>query len=74
MSFDHQPPYHLMKAPPTTSPKKQIPSNKIEHSNISPEDFSKKMKAFEVNLHELFSKSHSLETLISKNLTNLQHE
>ena len=23
----NQPPYHLMKAPPTTSPKKQIPSN-----------------------------------------------
>ena len=23
----YQPPYHLMKAPPTTSPKKQIPSN-----------------------------------------------
>lgn len=45
---------------------------KIEHVDISPEEFTAKMKTFESNLSELFKKNKTLEMEIQNNLKGLK--
>ena len=47
---------------------------KIEHVDITPEEFAFKMKAFESNLESLFAESKSLEMEIQNNLKGLKYE
>ncbi|MCK4709297.1 MAG: SAM-dependent DNA methyltransferase, partial [Gammaproteobacteria bacterium] len=47
---------------------------KIEHVDITPQEFAKKMKGFTDNLEDLFSESHKLEKAIKKQLAGLMHE
>tara|TARA_R110000868_G_C10972616_1_gene770558 strand:- start:25753 stop:27369 length:1617 start_codon:yes stop_codon:yes gene_type:complete len=47
---------------------------KIEHIDISPQEFTTKMKTFESNLAHLFSKSKSLEMEIQNNLKGFKYE
>ena len=45
---------------------------KIEYVDITPEEFSAKMKGFTENLDSLFSQSRDLEKEIKKQLTGLK--
>ena len=47
---------------------------KIEYVDITPEEFSKKMKGFTSNLEDLFTESHRLEGDIKKQLAGLKYE
>ena len=47
---------------------------KIEHIDISPQEFTTKMKTFESNLAHLFSKSKTLEMEIQNNLKGFKYE
>jgi type I restriction enzyme M protein len=47
---------------------------KIEHVDISSEEFAAKMKTFETNLSELFKESKTLEMEIQNNLKGLKYE
>ncbi|MBT0730149.1 HsdM family class I SAM-dependent methyltransferase [Rosenbergiella nectarea] len=47
---------------------------KIEHVDITPEQFAEKMQGFTSNLNNLFNQSHELETEINKQLTGLKYE
>ncbi len=47
---------------------------KIEYVDITPEEFSKKMKGFTDNLEDLFNQSHKLEGKIKKQLAGLKYE
>lgn len=46
---------------------------KIEHVDISPEEFTAKMKTFESNLANLFTESKMLEMEIQNNLKGLNY-
>ncbi|HUH73879.1 MAG TPA: class I SAM-dependent DNA methyltransferase [Chitinophagales bacterium] len=46
---------------------------KIEYVDITPEEFTEKMKAFESNLENLFAESKSLENEIQENLKSLRY-
>lgn len=47
---------------------------KIEHVDITPEQFAEKMQGFTSNLNNLFNQSDELETEINKQLTGLKYE
>lgn len=47
---------------------------KIEHVDITPDQFAKKMKGFTSNLDSLFSQSRELEAEIKKQLAGLKYE
>lgn len=47
---------------------------KIEYTDITPEDFVAKMKAFETNLTDFFAESKTLELEIQNNLKELRYE
>lgn len=47
---------------------------KIEHVDITPEQFAEKMQGFTSNLNNLFNQSRELETEINKQLTGLKYE
>ncbi len=47
---------------------------KIEYSDITPKEFTKRMDEFKLNLDSLFSESKSLEKEIRKQLEGLSHE
>lgn len=47
---------------------------KIEHVDITPEQFAEKMKGFTSNLNNLFSQSRELEAEIKKQLAGLKYE
>lgn len=47
---------------------------KIEHVDITPEQFSEKMKAFTINLDSLFNQSRELEADIKKQLSGIKHD
>ena len=47
---------------------------KIEHIDISPEEFKAKMDGFKVNLSQMFAESRDLETEIQKQLENLKFD
>lgn len=47
---------------------------KIEHVDITPEEFAAKMKTFESNLADLFAESKALEIEIQDNLKGLRYE
>jgi len=47
---------------------------KIEYSNITVEQFTKKMERFSCNLDNLFNESHKLETEIKKMLAGLKYD
>ncbi len=47
---------------------------KIEYVDITPEEFTQKMKDFADNLEDLFSESHMLEKKIKKQLAGLKYE
>lgn len=47
---------------------------KIEHTDITAEEFSEKMNDFKVNLDELFTESKTLEKEIQKQLNGLKYE
>ncbi|BCV47297.1 HsdM family class I SAM-dependent methyltransferase [Shewanella algae] len=47
---------------------------KIEYSNITVEQFTKKMEGFSCNLDNLFNESHKLETEIKKMLAGLKYD
>lgn len=47
---------------------------KIEYTDITPEQFSKKMDEYKKNLDELFIESNNLEGEIKKQLKDLKHE
>jgi type I restriction enzyme M protein len=47
---------------------------KIEYTDISPEDFEKKMDILKNNLNSLFAESKSLEKEIQKQLNGLKYE
>lgn len=47
---------------------------KIEHVDITPEEFASKMKTFESNLESLFAESKNLELEIQNNLKGLRYE
>ena len=47
---------------------------KIEHTDITPEEFEEKMKGFKTNLDNLFAESKSLEIEIQKQLNGLKYE
>lgn len=47
---------------------------KIEYTDITPEEFAAKMKAFQTNLDSMFAESRELEKEIQKNLTRLVYE
>ena len=47
---------------------------KIEHIDISPEEFKAKMDGFKVNLSQMFAESRALETEIQKQLENLKFD
>ena len=47
---------------------------KIEHVDISQEEFTSKMKTFESNLANLFAESKSFEMEIQNNLKGLKYE
>ena len=44
---------------------------KIEYVDITPDEFTEKMKGFEENLNKLFAESRTLETEIQNNLKGL---
>lgn len=47
---------------------------KIEYSDMTPEQFSAKMKGFTDNLESLFSQSHELEVEIKQQMAGLKYE
>lgn len=47
---------------------------KIEHVDITPQEFAAKMKTFENNLAHLFAESKTLEMEIQNNLKKLKYE
>jgi len=47
---------------------------KIEYVDITPEDFTEKMKGFTDNLEDLFKESHKLEKDIRKRMAGLKYE
>lgn len=47
---------------------------KIEYVDITPEEFTTKMKTFEINLNNLFEESKALEKGIQNNLKGLKYE
>ncbi|ELA9084395.1 SAM-dependent DNA methyltransferase [Vibrio alginolyticus] len=47
---------------------------KIEHVDITAEQFAEKMQGFTSDLNNLFNQSHELETEINKQLTGLKYE
>lgn len=47
---------------------------KIEYSDITPEQFAQKMKAFTENLDSLFNRSREIEVEIKKQLAGLRYE
>lgn len=47
---------------------------KIEHVDITPQEFANKMKTFESNLESLFAESKTLEMEIKNNLKGLKYE
>lgn len=47
---------------------------KIEHVDITPEEFSEKMKGFTENLDDLFKQSRDLEVEIKKQLAGLKYD
>ena len=48
--------------------------HKINHTNITKEQFNEKVKAFERDIRDLFVKSKDLELTISKSLESLEYE
>lgn len=44
---------------------------KIDYTDISPQEFDAKMKAYQGNLQAMFTQSHALETEIEKHLSSL---
>jgi type I restriction enzyme M protein len=47
---------------------------KIEHTEITPKEFTRKMQSFTQNLDELFNQSHELEAEIKKQLAGLKYD
>lgn len=47
---------------------------KIEYSDLSHEEFQKRLKKYEVNLDELFSESNIIEKIIQNNFKELKYE